>query len=41
MDFSEGLPKANDLEVIFVVIDRFSKYGHFLPLKHSYTARTV
>lgn len=41
MDFIEGLPKANGFEVIFVVVDRFSKYGRFLPLKHSYIAKTV
>lgn len=41
MDFADGLPKANRFEVIFVVVDRLSKYGHFLPLKLPYTAKTV
>ena len=36
MDFIEGLPKASGFEV-----DRFSKYGHFLALKHPYNAKTV
>lgn len=27
--------------MIFVVVDRLSKYAHFLPLKHLYTAKSV
>jgi transposase InsO family protein len=41
MDFVEGLPKSQGKDVIMVVVDRFTKYAHFVPLSHPYTVDSV
>jgi hypothetical protein len=41
LDFIDGLPTSRQFNCIMVVVDKFSKYAHFIPLKHPYTAATV
>jgi hypothetical protein len=41
MDFIEGFPKVGDKLVILTVVDRFSKFAHFIPLGHPYSAVSV
>lgn len=41
MDFITGLPNSNGKEVIFLVVDRLSKYSHLMPLPHSFTTPMI
>ncbi|MCH91013.1 transposon Tf2-1 polyprotein, partial [Trifolium medium] len=41
MDFITGLPMSCGYTVILVVVDRLTKFGHFIPLKSDYDSRSV
>ena len=41
MDFVEGLPKSQLKDVVLVVVDRFTRSVHFVPLSHPYSAAKV
>lgn len=41
MDFITGLPKSNGYEAVMEVIDRLSKYGHLVALKHPFMAKSI
>ena len=41
MDFIEGLPVLESANAILVVVDKFSKFAHFIALKHPFTAQSV
>lgn len=41
MDFIEAFLKVGDKSVVQTIVDRFSKYGHFIALGHLYSSPSV
>jgi hypothetical protein len=41
MDFITGMPSSRGFTVIMVVIDRLTKYSHFVPQKSDYSSKSV
>jgi hypothetical protein len=41
MDFRDGVPKTRGYNCILLVVDKFSKYTHFIPISHPYTDSMV
>lgn len=41
MDFIDGLPQSGQYNCIWVLVNRMTKFAHFLPLAHPYTASRV
>lgn len=41
MDFLESLPSSRGHTAIFIVVDRLSKFAHFIGFSHPLSAKTV
>lgn len=41
LDFVEGLPSSQRMNAVLVVVDLFSKYSHFVPIAHPFTAASI
>lgn len=41
MDFIDGLPQSGASNCLLIIVDTRTKFAHFLPLAHPYTAGKV
>jgi transposase InsO family protein len=41
MDFVEALPRSEGKDTIIVVVDKLTKYAHFIPLSHTFTTKSI
>ena len=41
MDFIIGLPPSQGFTAIMVIVDRLSKFGHFIPMRYDFNSKQV
>jgi transposase InsO family protein len=41
MDFIDGLTQSGNVNCILVVVDKFTIFAHFIPMRHPYTVESV
>ena len=41
MDFIDGLPTSRHYNCLLAVVDKLTKFAHFIPLKHPYTPSKI